>query len=231
MKRLFLFCLALNLAYADDTIGSAGANKIATAFTIGTSAIVFATLPFVFVCLAGYFRAKSGHNAQSSSMVSTFGFAFIVHTFSCVLFTLGIKCLDILGGIAKESDYFSNKIFSIFWARSQSTVYSLAGASGAMEDKGAYLELFVVQTAIDWVFIFLPLIAFITGFGYAMVELKQNRVEFNALNAISWSIGAGIIGSLIYFVWAKIASIALFIPNGEDVLEFTKKLFDEILTM
>ena len=209
---------------------NAGAQKIATAFTFGMTGIAFTILPFLFVCLTGYFRAKSGHNAQSISMTSTFGFAFIVHTFACVLFTLGIKCLDILSKIANESDYFSNKIFSIFWARSESAVYSLAGASGTIEDRGAYLELFIVQTAVDWLFIFLPILSFMTGFGYAMIELKQNRVEFNALSAISWSIGAGIISSLIYFAWAKIASIALFIPNS-DILEFTKKLFDEILTI
>lgn len=209
---------------------NAGAQKIATAFTFGMTGVAFTILPFLFVCLTGYFRAKSGHNAQSISMTSTFGFAFIVHTFACVLFTLGIKCLDILSKIANESDYFSNKIFSIFWARSESAVYSLAGASGTIEDRGAYLELFIVQTAVDWLFIFLPILSFMTGFGYAMIELKQNRVEFNALSAISWSIGAGIISSLIYFAWAKIASIALFIPNS-DILEFTKKLFDEILTI
>ena len=209
---------------------NAGAQKIATAFTFGMTGIAFTILPFLFVCLTGYFRAKSGHNAQSISMTSTFGFAFIVHTFACVLFTLGIKCLDILSKIANESDYFSNKIFSIFWARSESAVYSLAGASGTIEDRGAYLELFIVQTAVDWLFIFLPILSFMVGFGYAMIELKQNRVEFNALSAISWSIVAGIISSLIYFAWAKIASIALFIPNS-DILEFTKKLFDEILTI
>lgn len=230
MIKFFSLLTLPIMLFADVGVGSAAANKIATAFTTGTSAIGFATLPFIFVCLIGYFRAKSGHNAQSSSMIGTFGFAFFVHTISCIFFTLAIKMLDILGAISKESDYFSNKIFSIFWARSESAVYSLAGASGTMEDKGAYLQILVVQTAIDWAFIFLPIIAFVTGFAYAGHEFKENKVDFNLVSAFLWLVGAGVIGVLIYFAWAKIASIALFIPNGDDVISFTNNLYKEIFT-
>ncbi|MCW1537987.1 hypothetical protein OLR75_07630, partial [Campylobacter jejuni] len=49
------------------------------------------------------------------------------------------------------------KIFPIFWARGESEVFQLAGASGSLEEKGAYLQLFALQTIVDWIIIIIPI--------------------------------------------------------------------------
>lgn len=130
-------------------LGTSSTQLIATAFTFGLSALAFAYLPFIFVLVNGLVRANGGHNAHSSSILSIFIFAFAVHFLSCIFFMMGIKMLDILGALY-QNNYLQDKIFPIFWARGEANVFSLANASGSIEDKGAYLQLYIVQTISDW---------------------------------------------------------------------------------
>ena len=85
---------------------------IASAFTFGTASLVFATMPFLFVLLRGIFKANSGHNAHSSSILSVFAMAFSVHFVSCIGFMMLIKILDALHAVYKRN-YLRNKVFEI----------------------------------------------------------------------------------------------------------------------
>ena len=94
-------------------MGNSASQMIASAFTFGTSALVFASLPFLFILLKGIFKANSGHNTHSSSILSVFAMAFSVHFISCLGFMLAIKTLDAFYAIY-EPNYLQGKIFSIF---------------------------------------------------------------------------------------------------------------------
>ncbi|QKG30293.1 hypothetical protein [Campylobacter sp. RM16187] len=230
LKILSLIFLSSIYIFADDAIGSsAGTQLIATAFTFGTAGFAFATLPFLFVLVNGMIKANSGHNAHSSNFTGVISFAFLVHLCSCVFFMIAIKLLDILGALGKGTDYFSNKVFTLFWTRGESAVFSLAGASGSVEDRGAYLQLFVVQTIVDWVIILMPIVVFFTAFAYGMAGAKKDQMHTNVLQIITWCAIANIMGYFAYFLWSNIASLALFIPNGGTIISKTLELYTEIM--
>ncbi|OCS21976.1 hypothetical protein CFVI97532_06970 [Campylobacter fetus subsp. venerealis cfvi97/532] len=216
--------------FAENTIGSSsGTQLIATAFTFGTAGFAFATLPFLFVLVNGLIKANSGHNTHSSSVVGVMFLSFAIHLCSCISFLVGIKLLDILGALGNGNNYFSEKIFSIFWARGEGTVFSLAGANGSVEDKGAYLQLFIVQTAVDWAIILMPIIVFMTAFSYGMIGAKKDQMHTNVLQIVTWCAIANIIGYFVYFLWANIASLALFIPDGGTIIKKTIEYYSEIV--
>ncbi|RDU61490.1 hypothetical protein [Helicobacter sp. MIT 14-3879] len=196
-----------------DLVGSS-TQLIATAFTFGLSALAFAYLPFIFTLVNGMLKANSGHNSHSYSVLSVFIMAFIVHFISCVAFMLGIKMLDVLGALYEE-DYLQNKIFSIFWTRGENNVFSLVNASGSMEDKGAYLQLYIVQVISDWLMIIGFWVVFFTALSYAFIQTKRDVMQFNLISFLVWLIIANIIGYFVYFLWAKIATLALFIPDSD----------------
>lgn len=197
-------------------LGTSSTQLIATAFTFGLSALAFAYLPFIFVLVNGLVRANGGHNAHSSSILSIFIFAFAVHFLSCIFFMMGIKMLDILGALY-QNNYLQDKIFPIFWARGEANVFSLANASGSIEDKGAYLQLYIVQTISDWLELVGVWVVFFTACAYATIQTKKDVMRFNVVNFLVWLIIANIVGYFVYFLWAKIAILALFIPDSDLV--------------
>lgn len=190
-----------------------GTQLIATAFTFGLSALAFAYLPFIFVLTSGLIRANMGHNSHSSSVISVFILAFIVHFVSCILFMLGIKLLDILSAVY-SNNLLQDKVFPIFWARGESQVFSLASASGGLEDKGAYLQLYIIQVIADWLNLIGVWVVFFTASAYAMIQTKRDVMQFNFVNFLVWVLIANLIGYFVYFLWAHIASLALFIPDS-----------------
>ncbi|CAD7289500.1 hypothetical protein LMG7974_01577 [Campylobacter majalis] len=231
-KILILFFISSIISFANDNaIGSsAGTELIATAFTFGTAGFAFASLPFLFVLVGGLIKANSGHNTHSSNITGVMFLAFLVHLCSCVFFMVCIKLLDILGALGKGVNYFSSKIFKIFWTRGESSVFSLAGASGSIEDKGAYLQLFMVQTIIDWVIILTPIMVFFTAFAYGMMGAKKDQIHTNVLQIITWCAVANIFGYFVYFLWSYIASLALFIPDGATIISKTIEYYSEIVS-
>lgn len=93
-------------------MGNNTSQLIATAFTFGTAAFVFAILPFSFVLLRGIYKANQGHNSHSSSILSVFVMAFSVHFISCMAFMLSIKILDTINALY-EPNYLENKVFTL----------------------------------------------------------------------------------------------------------------------
>ncbi|WP_416860871.1 hypothetical protein [Helicobacter ganmani] len=197
-------------------MGNSASQLIASAFTFGTASLVFATMPFLFVLLRGIFKANSGHNAHSSSILSVFAMAFSVHFVSCIGFMLLIKILDALNAVY-ESNYLQNKIFGIFWARGEDKVFSLSGASGGFEDKGLYLQLHLVQSICDWMFLLMYWVVFIVACAYGLRESKKDVMQSNAMQMFVWILIANVVGAFIFYLWAKIASLAMFIPDGDIV--------------
>lgn len=199
-----------------DSLGNAGTQLIVTAFTFGSCALAFATLPFLFVLVNGLLKANSG-NSQSSSIINVFVIAFVVHFISCVFFMLGIKLLDILNAIY-QSNYLQEKIFPIFWARGESVVMNLAGASGSVEDKGAFLQLALVQEVVDWFILLMFWVVFFTATAYGTIQARKDVMQFNVMSMLVWISVSNVVGFFVFILWAKIASLAMFIPNGEDIL-------------
>ena len=52
----------------------------------------------------------------------------------------------------KEKDYFTGKVFGVFWAKDKDSAFSLAGASSGAEADGAYAILYSVQLVRDFSF-------------------------------------------------------------------------------
>lgn len=199
-------------------LGTTSTQLIATAFTFGLAALAFTHFPFIFTLVNGLLKANSGHNSHSSSVLSVFAMAFAVHSIACVLFMIGVKMLDVLGSLY-QGNYLQEKIFPIFWARGQSTIFGLANSSGGMEDEGAYLQLYIVQTITDWVMLLGFWIVFATATSYAVIQTKKDVSQFNLVSFAVWFVVANVIGYFIYFLWAQIATLGFFIPNGETLTE------------
>ena len=197
-------------------MGNSASQLIASAFIFGTASLVFATMPFLFVLLRGIFKANSGHNAHSSSILSVFAMAFSVHFVSCIGFMMLIKILDALNAVYK-SNYLQNKIFGIFWARGEDAVFSLSGAEGGFEDKGLYLQLHLVQSVCDWMFLLMYWVVFIVACAYGLRESKKDVMHSNVMQMFVWLLIANVVGAFIFYLWAKIASLAMFIPDGDIV--------------
>lgn len=207
--------------------GTSGTQLIATAFTFGAAALVFSTLPFLFVLLRGLYKVNSGSNQHSGSVISVFSIAFIVHFASCVCFMMGIKLLDVLNAIYSPN-LLQDKVFEIFWTRGQSEVFSLAGVSGSVEDKGAYLQLNLLQVVSDWLFLGGYWAVFFCACGYALVQYKKDVQNGNVVQLFTWLIVANITGIFAFYLWSKIATLALFMPNG-DVVSRIIELYTNLL--
>lgn len=210
-------------------MGNSASQLIASAYTFGTAGLVFGTLPFLFILLRGIFKANSGHNTHSSSILSVFAMAFCVHFVSCIGFMLLIKILDALNAVYEEN-YLQGKVFGIFWARGEDAVFSLAGASGGFSDKGLYLELHLVQSVCDWIFLLMYWAVFIVASAYGLREAKKDTMQSNTMQIFVWLLISNVVGIFIFYLWAKIASLAMFIPDGDivsKIIEGYKNLFND----
>lgn len=213
----------------NESLGNQATQLIVTAFTFGISSLAFATLPFLFVLVNGLLKANSG-NSQSSSIINVFVIAFGVHFLSCVFFMLGIKMLDILNALY-QSNYLQGKIFPIFWARGESAVMNLAGASGnSIEDKGAYLQLALVQEVVDWFILLMFWVVFFTATAYGTIQARKDVTHFNYVSMFVWITLSNVVGFFVFILWAKLASLAMFIPNGEDLITKIYEAYAKLLT-
>lgn len=210
-------------------LSSSPTQIILTAFTFGLASIVIATLPFIFTILNGSMKAKNG-NTPSSSVISVFCLAFFIHTICCILFILGIKLLDILNSL-ESNNFFANKIFPIFWARGENAVFNLAGGSGSFDEKGAYLQLFLVQTITDWLIVAMPLIVFMVSSVYGAIQSRKDTANTDLVNLFVWIFISNIVGFFAFFAWAKIASLALFIPENGDLITKIFETYEKIITI
>lgn len=58
-------------------------------------------------------------------------------------------------------------------------------------------------------------VVFFTACAYATIQTKRDVMQFNVVNFLVWLIIANIVGYFVYFLWAKIATLALFIPDSD----------------
>lgn len=198
-------------------------QQLATAFTFGLAALAFTFLPFIFVVSNGMLKVNSGHNAHSSSVLSVFIVAFIVHTISCVMFIVGIELLDILAAPTKGTDnYLKNTIFkTIFWDKISVSGSSILG--------GVRLQLYVVQCVTQVLFVVAILLTFVCGFSYAFIQLKKGVGEFDYTSLAVWTLISTTVALFIYLVWAEIATLALFMPDGKTILSETRSILNDVL--
>ena len=204
---------------------STGSHLITTATVFGASALAFAIMPFAIVIIRA--MAKSKDNTTSGfSIVGVILSAFFVHTVFCLMYMTVIKLLDIT--YLEEANYFSNKIFSIFWAKTKTEVFSLAGVSGSatIDALGAYSSLKMVQTVGKLILINIPLFVIILGASYGVLQGAKDTYKRDYLSIISFSAISIIVVAIMYIAWAYIASEALFLPNGKNLFEMISEFWE-----
>ena len=91
------------------------------------------------------------------------------------------------------------------------------------------MQLYIVQTTADWLMIFGIIIVFLTSCIYAMVETKKDAMQFNYVSFFVWLLIANIVGFIVYSTWAHIASLALFIPNGDTLLNKIIEVYQNLI--
>ncbi|TEY00722.1 hypothetical protein [Campylobacter sp. US33a] len=199
-------------------LSSKGEQLIATAYTFGATSLVFAVAPFLIVIIKGLIDHRKPDRLPSS-IFSVILFAFLVHTISCILFLLFIKIADAQSRIY-GSNYFQEKVFPLFWESNKQSVLSMAGAGDNIVAEGSFVILYTVQTIRDWSFIILPILVLSLGSAYGAFQSKKDtyRQGNDYLTTLVWTIVSTLGASLLFIVWAKIAEIALFIPNGETII-------------
>lgn len=207
---------------------ASGANLIASAYVFGGASIIFASMPFIFTIIKGVINAN--RNQHSASIFKTIGIAYFVHIFSCIFFMLMIKLLDKLNNL-QASFTIEKDIFAIFWSRSKNEIFSLAKASGSVEDESAYLTLFSIQLGFDLAILIVPFLLIILAFSYALLQAKKDSYQYNYTGVLSWIIISVISVIFLYILWAKIASIAMFMQNGDTLLTLMQKAYVEIIEM
>lgn len=208
---------------------------IASAYVFGAGALAFATLPFLFCILRALMKAKEPHTL-AGGIFGVFLFAFAVHLVSCVAFVGVIKVLDLQ--TIHGANYYSEKVFGVFWTEGKSSVISLAkqitGASSTTNTdnsiaEGSYTILYTVQTIRDWFFILLPPTILCLGVFYGAYMAKKDTYKQSGdyLTTAFWTIGSSVIASFLFILWAKIASYALFM--NEDIIYRIAQLWNNII--
>lgn len=212
----------------ENGLAGQGEQLLSSAFVFGSSAIVFASMPFIFIVARGLLKANDPQT-RSSSIIGTFTFAYVIHFLSCLGFYTTILVLDSLKTIYGTS-HFQNVVFPIFWKRGKDAVLSAAGLTGGnitIEAESAYLTLFVTQTVVDFVLIVLPVFVFLLGMAYGVYQSKKDVYREDTITTIIWTIGGGIIASFLFFLWIKIAEIAIFYDGS--LLEMIRSSWKTIL--
>lgn len=197
----------------------AGAKLITAAYLFGLAGIGFCLLPFLGVVIKGIMKGNSGsHNSRKGGdIISVVGWAFIIHTIAAMLFMGLILLLDEVN--IDTPNYYTTKVFPIFWADTQAEVYSLAGVTTSdTESEIAYSTLHLIQTGVRLFLTFLPFIVGFLGAVYGFLLSSKDTYNSNYLSMFTYTVISFISVILLYLFWAKISSFALFIPGGSDLV-------------
>lgn len=205
---------------------TSGVQTLASAYVFGSAGLVFALLPFLFMVLRGIMKAND-HNTRHTSIFGVFAFAFVVHIVSCIFFMTSMKILNLTAPM-KEKDYFTGKVFGVFWAKDKDSAFSLAGASSGAEADGAYAILYSVQLVRDFSFIVLPIFCVFLGFAYGFLQSKKDVYKTDVIKSVVWSAVGACVAFILFMVWAKIANLTMFLPTG-DIILFIREQWGEIL--
>lgn len=197
----------------------AGAKLITAAYLFGLAGIGFCLLPFLGVVIKGIIKGNSGsHNSRKGGdIISVVGWAFIIHTIAAMLFMGLILLLDEVN--IDTPNYYTTKVFPIFWADTQADVFSLAGVTTSdTESEIAYSTLHLIQTGVRLFLTFLPFIVGFLGAVYGFLLSSKDTYNSNYLSMFTYTVISFVSVILLYLFWAKISSFALFIPGGSDLV-------------
>ena len=206
-----------------------GAKLISAAYIFGMAGVGFVTLPFLAVVTRAIYKGNNAsHNTKSLDIVSVFGWALIIHVLASLSF-MGI--ILILDGLSVDvPNYYTTKIFPIFWAETKAEVFTLAGvgASGTESDV-AYTTLNFFQTMVKLLLTFLPFVVILLGCIYGFVMASKDSYKESYLTVIVYMIISFILVSLLYLFWAKISTYALFVPT-DDLIKYIATIWSSLLT-
>ena len=190
-------------------------NMMNSAFTFGLASIAFAVFPFLLMMTRALITAKQ--NKHNFSLINSLGLAYLVHCVSCISFIVLVKMLDLLRTIY-GGNYLQDKVFPLFWARGKDQIFGLSGASGSDEELASFTALYVVQTALDLAVIILPFICLVATISYSIIHLSSNngyRSDSNIMQTTIYIFTNVVAMSVLFIIWAKIASLALFMSNSD----------------
>jgi len=202
-----------------------GSDLIVAALVFGCAGLTFAIAPFVIVMIGGIRKAETT-NSGEGGYINTLFMAFCVHVVSCFFFMTVIYILDVF---YDQSSYISGKIFQIFWAGNETQVMKLVGGNATSAAKGAWTTLYFVTTIINYVFALLPLLLIAGAASYGFKQARKDTYNENILTIVSFMSVSVIVATLFYIAWAKIASLALFLPDGRDLIDITQSMWKDIL--
>ncbi|MBQ7271533.1 MAG: hypothetical protein IJR18_07595 [Campylobacter sp.] len=203
-------------------------SKIMAAFLFGTASVAFATIPFLIVLIAGL-RSVKQSNSGGLSLVGTLASAYFVHICACLFFMTAIILLDQFS--FEGSKYYSETIFGIFWADGADAVFSAAGASEKTpEILGAYATLHMAQIVTKYLLVSTATAIMITGVAYgAYIGQKDTYKQTGYISMALFMVVSTICFSALWVAWAKIASFAMFFPQGSDMVAYLQNLFRQMV--
>ena len=209
---------------------SAGSHIITTATVFGASALAFSIMPFGIIALRGIMKSKE-NTSSGFNILGIILTAFLVHTLFCLMYMAIIKILDIT--YLEEANYFSNKIFRIFWASSKNEVFNLAGVGGGgtIDALGAYATLKLVQSVGKMILINIPFLVVILGASYGVYQGAKDTYKRDYISIISFSAISIICVCIMYVAWAYIASEALFLPDGKNMFDMISEFWQKQLNV
>jgi hypothetical protein len=202
------------------------AKLITTATVFGSAAVACTVIPFMLVLISGIVKANQP-GSTGASYVNIAGFAFIVHIISCYFFMGTIYVLDIVNRM-HEQNYYTEKVFGLFWTSGKSAVLTAAGGGETIENAGAYTVLNAIQTMSEMLFAIMPIIVLISSMAYGVALANKDTYRQDNLTVLVYAAISCVIGSTVYTAWAYIASLALFIPEGNLftlITDFWKESF------
>lgn len=205
---------------------STGTHLITTATLFGAAALAFIMFPFLVIMIRGGFKAKE-NTSSGLSILGVVALAFVVHTLFCLMFISIIKILDIT--YLDEANFYSQKIFGIFWAEGQGAVLNLVGGGSTSDALGAYATLHLVQAIGKNLLYNIPIVVVVVGLAYGALQANKDTYRTDYLSVLVFSMVSFICVAIIYVTWAYIASEALFLPNKQNLFDLIKAYWEKML--
>jgi hypothetical protein len=218
----------------------AGVKAISAAAVFGAAAVIFTCVPFLIVIIHGIMRARDRSTGGANFLTITL-IAFLVHVVSTVSFMGTIFILDIFH--TSEPNYFSGKLFEIFWAETSDDVFSAAENIGSSsididrdsnEAQGAYTTLLAVQTISRLLYISLPIVVIMGAAAYGVGLASKDTYRQDYLTVIIYAGVSMVCAATLYVAWALIATEGLFMDSADslyytNLLEFINNEWRDIL--
>lgn len=203
-------------------------SKIMAAFLFGTASVAFATIPFLIVLIAGL-RSVKQSNSGGLSLVGTLASAYFVHIGACLFFMTAIILLDQFS--FEGSKYYSETIFGIFWANGADAVFSAAGASEKTpEILGAYTTLHMAQIVTKYLLLSTAMAVIVSGAVYgAYLGQKDTYKQSGHIATALFTVVSMICMTMLWIAWAKIAGLAMFFPQGGDMISYLQDLLKQMV--